>query len=69
MNDVTRDALADVFERNNAKKPLNVIGEFGDGTLSCPNCEKPIVNVWSTRAYKPNFCHYCGQRFDWEVEE
>ena len=33
--------------------------------LVCPNCNKPIVNVWNTDKYKPNYCHYCGQKFDW----
>lgn len=33
--------------------------------LVCPNCLKPIVNVWSNLEYKPNYCHFCGQKFDW----
>ena len=34
--------------------------------MVCPTCEKPIVNVWNVYAYKPKFCHYCGQALDWE---
>lgn len=33
--------------------------------LHCPNCDMPICNVWNRREYKPNYCHYCGQRLDW----
>lgn len=33
--------------------------------LCCPNCGEPIVNVWNRAEYKPNYCHYCGQKFDW----
>lgn len=36
--------------------------------LCCPRCKKPIVNVWSKAEYKPNYCHYCGQKLNWEVE-
>lgn len=42
---------------------------FGDKTLACPNCHKPIINVWSQKEYKPNYCHYCGQGFRWEERE
>lgn len=58
-----------VLKESNAKEPIDVIDDFGDRRLCCPNCIKPIVNVWNTRAYKPNYCQYCGQRFNWEVEE
>lgn len=37
--------------------------------LVCPNCRNPIVNVWNTDKYKPNYCHYCGQKFDWGEED
>lgn len=52
--------------------PKKVVMEAMDGFsaeeashLVCPCCEKPIVNVWSKVEYKPNYCHYCGQRLDW----
>ena len=41
----------------------------GDYTLSCPTCGKTIVNPWTSRAYQPHFCHYCGQALKWELPE
>jgi len=35
--------------------------------LICPNCNKPIVNVWNTDKYKPNYYHYCRQKLDWRI--
>lgn len=37
--------------------------------LGCPKCDLAIVNVFSNREYKPNFCQHCGQRFDWSKDE
>lgn len=42
-----------------------MIGDEYSSVLSCPNCRKPIVNVWNSNEYKPKYCHYCGQRLDW----
>lgn len=55
-------------EKETAKKPILLIEAhyYGDKTLSCPTCNNPIVNVWSQREYNPNYCHYCGQKLDWE---
>lgn len=49
------------------KKPIDLDdgAGFHDRVLSCPSCESPITNVWNKREYKPNFCHFCGQRFKW----
>ena len=59
------------LEKQKPKRPLDLDdgAGFHDRVLSCPSCKKAIVNVWNTREYKPNFCHYCGQRFDWDKEE
>ena len=63
---VDKMALIDMVNRNEAKKPIETkIGTYGKA-LGCPNCEKIIVNIGSS---KPTFCHHCGQRFDLEVEE
>jgi len=57
-----------------AKKPVFrvIYGFEGEpkvtNELSCPNCLTPIVNAWSNLDYKPNYCHYCGQKFDWSEE-
>ncbi len=51
------------------KKPLKQECDFFDFNLVCPECKNRIVNVWSKREYKPNYCHYCGQALDWSVEE
>ena len=37
-------------------------GDEYSSVLSCPNCGKPIVNVWNIAKYEPNYCHYCGQK-------
>lgn len=55
-------------EKETAKKPILKDDKtgFGDKVLVCPNCNRQIVNVWSQREYTPNYCHYCGQKLDWE---
>lgn len=45
------------------------IGDNYSSVLSCPNCRKPIVNVWNIAKYEPNYCHYCGQALDWSGAE
>lgn len=52
------------IEKATPKEGVWEYDNFGDGTLCCPNCKKPIVNVWSKTDYKPNYCHYCGQRLE-----
>ena len=59
------DPLKELVDKATAKEGIDVYNAFGDGTLSCPSCKKPIVNVWSKLAYMPNYCHHCGQRFKW----
>ena len=44
-------------------------GDNYSSVLSCPNCRKPIVNVWNIAKYEPNYCHYCGQALDWSDTE
>lgn len=46
-----------------------MIGDDYSSVLSCPNCRNPIVNVWNRSEYKPNYCHYCGQKLDWSNSE
>lgn len=52
------------LEKQMPKKGF-MIGDDYSSVLSCPNCRKPIVNVWNRSEYKPNYCHYCGQALDW----
>ena len=59
------DLIQELVEKATPKKGVWKCDNFGDGTLCCPNCKKPIVNVWSKADYKPNYCHYCGQALDW----
>lgn len=64
---MTDEKLLEILERDKPKKPIEIQDkQFGDFTTCCPNCKKPIVNVWSIAEYKPNGCHYCLQRFDWK---
>lgn len=59
---------AEALEKQIPKKGI-MIGDNYSSILSCPNCRKPIVNVWNIAKYEPNYCHYCGQSLDWsEVE-
>lgn len=52
------------------KKPNAHFGSFCDDfTFVCPNCTNPIVIDWSNTAYKPFYCHYCGQALDWSDEK
>ena len=59
------------LEKQKPKKPIDLDdgAGYGDRVLSCPSCKAPVTNVWSKRDYKPNFCHYCGQRYDWNGGE
>lgn len=52
------------LEKQIPKKGI-MIGDEYSSVLSCPNCRKPIVNVWNIAKYEPNYCHYCGQALDW----
>lgn len=47
-----------------SQKPI-MIGDEYSSVLSCAGCKQPIVNVWNRAEYKPQYCHYCGQRLDW----
>ena len=56
------------LEKQIPKKGI-MIGDDYSSVLSCPNCRKPIVNVWNIAKYEPNYCHYCGQALDWSDEK
>ena len=56
------------LEKQIPKKGI-MIGDNYSSVLSCPNCRKPIVNVWNVGKYEPNYCHYCGQALDWSDTE
>lgn len=56
------------LEKQIPKKGI-MIGDNYSSVLSCPNCRKPIVNVWNIAKYEPNYCHYCGQALDWSDTE
>lgn len=54
-------------------KPVMVADEGFDASVSshlcCARCKQPIINVWSSREYKPKYCHYCGQAHDWSDQQ
>lgn len=59
----------EALEKQIPKKGI-MIGDNYSSILSCPNCRKPIVNVWNIAKYEPNYCHYCGQALDWsEIDD
>lgn len=58
----------EALEKQMPKKGI-MIGDDYSSVLSCPNCRKPIVNVWNIAKYEPNYCHYCGQALDWSDEK
>lgn len=60
-----REVIHKALEKQIPKKPLKQECDFFDFNLVCPKCKNRIVNVWSKREYKPNYCHYCGQALDW----
>lgn len=64
------DILQKLIDHSTSKKPILVANEGFDidvsSNLCCPNCKQPIINVWSKREYRPNYCHYCGQAILWE---
>lgn len=66
---IDKQALIEAVEKATPKEPYLKQDDFGDGVMSCPTCKKSIVNVWSRKKYKPNYCHYCGQKLDWEVKD
>jgi len=48
------------------KKPIETIDRVAnDRYLVCPNCNRTIGNVVSSRVYEPQYCHYCGQALKW----
>ena len=62
--------IGELVEKATPKKPIDIEDGFGDDVhLCCPNCKKPIANVWSSAKYMPNYCHFCGQALDWSEEE
>lgn len=54
--------IQDLERREQPQEGIMLPTPEGDYILSCPNCHKPIVNVWSKALYQPNYCHYCGQK-------
>nr|DAG75323.1 MAG TPA: LysW biosynthesis protein LysW [Caudoviricetes sp.] len=60
-----REVIHKALKKQIPKKPLKQECDFFDFNLVCPECKNRIVNVWSKREYKPNYCHYCGQALDW----
>lgn len=58
----------EALEKQIPKKGI-MIGDNYSSILSCPNCRKPIANVWNIAKYEPNYCHYCGQALDWSDTE
>ena len=64
--------LQELVDKATPKKPtvLSYSEDFRlEKIISCNSCKKPVVNVWSYRTYKPNYCHYCGQAIDWSTDE
>ena len=58
--------IKEAVEKQIPKAPIDKEDSFSDKWLTCPTCGNPVTNVWSKAEYKPNYCHYCGQKFDWE---
>lgn len=64
-NGIAVETLRNIAKLYTPEIPLEIQREFGDFVVSCPRCENPIMNVWSNTEYKPNYCHFCGQRLEW----
>jgi len=67
------ESLRPLVERATQKEPISKAVKGFDEEVSshlvCPNCGQPIVHVWRTEDYKPNYCHYCGQALKWSEKE
>ena len=51
-------------------KPTDIVDEWGDTYLGCPNCKEaiyfPLVrNPFHIYDKRPNKCVKCGDTFDW----
>lgn len=71
-SDEMANILQELTDKATPKKPaLESMCFLGDMAkhLVCPICHSPIVNVWSTKVYKPQYCHYCGQALKWWEED
>lgn len=63
------DMLREVVQKATPKIPVllplkGLSAEYAS-VLSCPCCKESITNVWSRAEYKPQYCHYCGQKLSW----
>lgn len=56
-------------ERDTPMWPIDVYDAYGDATLSCPVCRKPVhmpLNIqWAGNFPKTIKCRGCGQRMYW----
>lgn len=51
-------------------KPTDIVDNFGDSYLGCPNCKEPvhfplIRNPQHIYDKRPKRCSKCGEEFDW----
>lgn len=55
------DMAVDALEKQIAKKPIRKYGNY-----NCPICDKSTMSV---SARKKDWCDFCGQKLDWELEK
>ena len=51
-------------------KPTDIVDDFGDSYLGCPNCKEPVYfplirNPQHIYDKRPKQCSKCGEEFDW----
>ena len=55
----TRSILIDLVDKDTAMKPIH---DQRYPEMGCPICGD-LASGWEKQ---PNYCHYCGQKLDWE---
>lgn len=63
------EALEKQIPKNPILKAMDGFDFDVTAHVCCPQCENPIVNVWSKAEYRPKFCHYCGQALKWSEKD
>lgn len=50
-------------------KPVDIVDNFGDRTMSCGNCKQPIYFPLVRNHKKPTHCKMCGAKIDWSADK
>lgn len=67
------DILQELVEKETPKKPYYEADGYANGIpvydmAYCPNCNN-LFEEYENNGWGENYCHNCGQRLDWSVDE